>query len=134
MKWGIRKTKKTAQKDAKEYARAKMYYGDGAGTRRKLIKAKVNERSKNSVYKKEFNKALSSQDMAKHASAAQRERAVNTAKAKTAKTARGFVNIAVGNLSRASAAAISIYTVMRITGLDKKAVAYGKEVLHNFSR
>jgi hypothetical protein len=128
---GVRKAKRTAQKDAKEYARAKMYYGDGAGTRRKLIKAKVNERSKNSVYKKEFEKALSSQDMAKHASAAKRERVVNTTASTTAKTARGLLNMAVGNVGRASATAISIYTIMHITGLDKKAIEYGKDLLNN---
>lgn len=31
MKWGVRRR---AKKDAKEYARAKMFYGEGAGTRR----------------------------------------------------------------------------------------------------
>lgn len=58
MKWGVRKAKHNARKDAKEYARAKMFYGEGAGNRRKLIKAKVKERSKNSVYKQEFDKEL----------------------------------------------------------------------------
>ena len=38
MKWGVRRK---ARKDAKEYARAKMYYGEGAGNRRKLIRATV---------------------------------------------------------------------------------------------
>lgn len=51
-----------------------MYYGEGAGNRRKLIRATVKERSKDSRYKAEFDKALAKQDMAKHASAAKRER------------------------------------------------------------
>ena len=41
MKWGVRKTKSEARKDAHEYARAKMFYGEGAGIRRKKIKARV---------------------------------------------------------------------------------------------
>lgn len=36
-----RSTKRVAKRDAKEYARAQMYYGEGAGNRRKLIKATV---------------------------------------------------------------------------------------------
>ena len=59
MKWGVRKTQKQAKKDAKEFARAKMFYGEGAGTRRKLIKNTVQERSKDPVYKKAFDEALS---------------------------------------------------------------------------
>ena len=52
MKWGVRKAQKLAKKDAKEFARAKMFYGEGAGNRRKLIKATVQQRSKDPVYKK----------------------------------------------------------------------------------
>ena len=44
MKWGVRKTKSEARKDAHEYARAKMFYGEGAGIRRKKIKARVDTR------------------------------------------------------------------------------------------
>ena len=64
MHWGVRKdatagvpakTDKEAKKDAAEFARAKMFYGEGAGTRRKLIKAKVESRSsRDPAYKKAF--------------------------------------------------------------------------------
>lgn len=46
MKWGVqkrrtpgvsRKTDRAARKDAKEFTQAKMYYGEGAGNRRKMI-------------------------------------------------------------------------------------------------
>lgn len=77
MKWGVRnaetkqrykrenkasfRTKRMAKKDAKEYAQAKMYYGEGAGTRRKLIKNTVEQRKKDRPgYEKEFNKRLES--------------------------------------------------------------------------
>ena len=66
MKWGVRKSKQEARKDAKEYTQAKMYYGKGAGNRRKLIKAKVNSIKKvNPIYKREFDKLVSQTDMAK---------------------------------------------------------------------
>lgn len=32
-----------------------MYYGEGAGNRRKMIKAKVDQRSKDAAYKKAFD-------------------------------------------------------------------------------
>ena len=139
MKWGVRKdrtsliTKHRAKKDAKEYARAKMYYGEGAGNRRKLIKATVNERSKDPKYKAEFERRLSEQDMSKHASAAKRERTVKTAGKTTAKTARGLVNAAMGNIGRASATAAAIYTIAHATGADKKVAEYAKVQLKNLS-
>lgn len=48
MKWGVRRR---ARRDAKEFTQAKMYYGEGAGNRRKLIKATVKARSKDPFYK-----------------------------------------------------------------------------------
>lgn len=95
MKWGVRRAlvkqsksspktaltgvtprvSRDARRDAKEYARAKMFYGDGAGNRRKLIKAKVEEKSKRVPgYKKAFDYHSSQQDMSSHADKATKER------------------------------------------------------------
>lgn len=144
MKWGVRKekqtssnrtkssTKRKAKKDAKEYARAKMFYGEGAGNRRKLIKATVSDRSKKlSGYKEEFEKHLSNQDMSKHASAAKRERAARTARKTTAKTARGLVHATLGNIGKASAAAAGIYIAAHATGADKVIGNYVKTKFDN---
>ena len=103
MKWGIRRSRnsdtgkkrrnakptlskedkrydKLARKDAKEYARAKMFYGESAGNRRKLIKNTVAQRRKdNAHYNKVFDKYLAEQNMDKHVSAAKRERKVKNA-------------------------------------------------------
>ena len=65
MKWGVRKARNHAKKDAKEYARARMFYGEGAGTRRKLINNTVKQRSKDPIYKKAFDDALAKENMAK---------------------------------------------------------------------
>lgn len=46
MKWGVRRR---ARRDAKEFTQAKMYYGEGAGNRRKLIKATVKAQDRKSV-------------------------------------------------------------------------------------
>lgn len=100
MQWGVHKsgplagirakTAADAHKDAREFARAKMYYGDGAGTRRKLIKAKVDARSaKDPAYKKAFEHHLANQDMGKHAEKARSERKRTDVKTGTGKAVRG---------------------------------------------
>ena len=129
MKWGVRRK---ARKDAKEYARAKMFYGEGAGNRRKLINATVKERSKDLRYKEEFDRQLAKQDMSKHASAAKRERAVRSARKSTAKTARGLVNASLGNIGKASAAAASIYMLGRVTGVNEKIAEYANIKIKNW--
>lgn len=134
MKWGVRKARRLAKKDAKEFARAKMYYGEGAGNRRKLIKATVNERSKDQNYKDAFDEYLSKQDMADHAAKAKAERARNTAAKNTVKTGRGLVNAAMGNIGRASATAAAIYTIAHVTGADKVVARYAKEKVGDIVR
>ena len=101
MKWGVRRR---ARRDAKEFTQAKMYYGEGAGNRRKLIKATVKARSKDPFYKSEFDKALASTDMAKRASQARRQRGRKNVRNSTGKTVRGIGNIATGNARRAGGA------------------------------
>ena len=139
MKWGVRKrlerhrTNRQARKDAKEFARAKMYYGEGAGNRRKLIRAKVNERSKNPEYKKEFDKYYAEQDMSKHADASVRERHTRDAINATARTARGIYHQAMGDMAKVSATAAIIYTVARMTGADKKVKEWGKQKFEDFA-
>lgn len=101
MKWGVRqrpegvsrRTNRAARKDAKEFARAKMFYGEGAGTRRKLIKAQVNSKSKRDPsYKKAFDYHLNNQDMGRHADKARSERKRKNTTASVKRTARGFKN------------------------------------------
>lgn len=127
MKWGVRRK---ARKDAKEYARAKMFYGEGAGNRRKLIKATVNERSKDPEYKREFDKALSKQDMAKHASKAKTERKVKDVEKTAAKTGRGVVNMVTGHperLGAAMAGVAMVYTAAHRAGVDKTVSKMAKQ-------
>lgn len=145
MKWGKRNgppyplsqrisdasTKRRAKKDAKEYARAKMSYGEGAGTRRKLINNTVKERSKNSVYKSEFDKQLAKQDMSKHASAARREHDTRAAAKSTAKTARGLIHLSMGDFGRVSAASAAIFGLGKITGVNRIVANAGKTAVKN---
>jgi hypothetical protein len=132
MHWGVRKDRpggvsrsvdRSAKKDAKEFARAKMFYGEGAGNRRKLIKGTVEGKSKNTPgYKEAFDHHLGKQDMSKHASKAQGERKRKNVVNSTAKTARGVRHVLNGNSQYASlAAAMLVGGVMYAhkTGIDK---------------
>lgn len=100
MRWGQRKdqsigvskkTSREAKKDAVESARAKLFYGEGAGTRRKLINASVEAKSKRDPdYKKAFDHHLGNQDLSVHASKARGERTRTDRKTKN-KQRVGFV-------------------------------------------
>jgi hypothetical protein len=104
-----RKTSHEASKDAQEFARAKMFYGEGAGTRRKLIKATVEAKSRRDpAYKKAFDHHLVNQDLADHAQKARSERARKNAVKSTAKTARGVRHVLNGNAQYASLAAAMV--------------------------
>lgn len=141
MKWGVRRTpeqlgyhtaKRYAKKDAKEYARAKMFYGEGAGTRRKLINATVKQRSKNPVYKEAFDDALSKQDMSEHVKKARVERNTKDAVNKTKKTGKGIVNIITGHPERLGATMAVGYAGYRFAhraGVDKVVAKMAKKVV-----
>lgn len=119
MKWGVRKdsipgvssrTSREARKDATEFAKAKMFFGEGAGTRRKLIKAKVESKSaKDPAYKKAFDHHLGNQDLGKRASQARGERKRKDVVKTTAKTARGVKNLVLQTGAPVTLGALAVY-------------------------
>jgi hypothetical protein len=139
MKWGVthnrpdgvsRSTSRDAKKDASEFARAKQFYGEGAGTRRKLIKATVEGKSKKSAsYKKAFDHHLGNQDSSKHASKAQSERKRKNAVNSARKGIRGTSHILRGNSQYASAATAIVVggaLYAHRAGIDKAIFDAGK--------
>lgn len=111
MRWGVhrsrpegvsRSTNRAAKKDAKEFTRAKMYYGEGAGNRRKLIKAKVTERSKDPSYKKAFDHHVANTNWEKRSKEARSKRGRANAAKGAGKAARGAKNVALGNYRNVS--------------------------------
>jgi hypothetical protein len=111
-----------ARRDAREYARAQMYYGEGAGTRRKLIEATVASKiQKDPRYASAFRAEYQQQDLGEHAAKAHRERVrTDTSEA----LARNVKGVATGNLQSVSPSIIVLLilgTVAHKTGLDKKA-------------
>lgn len=69
--------------------------------------------------------------MAKHATKAKRERVRKTAAKSTAKTARGVIHAAAGNTAKAAASAVALYSVAKITGIDKVIADNAKIAVNN---
>lgn len=141
MKWGKtssrpegtpRKTEREAGKDAKEFARAKMYYGEGAGVRRRLIKGTVASKSKDAAYKESFERQLESQDLAKRAVEARGKRKRTDTVEGAKKTTRGVVNVIKGNMRNASAASVILVgaaTAAHRSGVDRMVFEYAKKTV-----
>lgn len=138
MKWGkrsrpegvSRKVDRAASKDAKEFTQAKMYYGDGAGTRRKLIKNSVESKSKDPNYKKAFDDHVAKTDMGKRVSQAQGKRKRTDTVEGAKKTGRGVIHTLKGNPQYASAAATVVVAgavFAHKAGVDKMLVNSGKK-------
>lgn len=143
MKWGKskgrssstpRKTEREASKDAKETAEAKMFYGEGAGIRRRHINNAVKSKMKDPVYKEAYERNLANQNMAKAGSSARSQRKVRNAKNGAVKTAKGVRHIMNGNnqyanISAAAVVAGAAYAKSR--GVDKILLRVGKETIQN---
>lgn len=142
MKWGTRKndlpgvprsTNREARKDAAEFARAKMFYGEGAGTRRKLIKASVEAKAKKDpTYQAAFDHHLGQQDLSTHASKARTERRRKDVKAGVGKNARAVNRAINGPFAGPVAATVLLgaYGAARASGLDKKAMNIGRSFIN----
>lgn len=123
--------KKEAERDAFELARATMFFGEGAGNRRKLIAATVQHKldTDPNGYGVHFYRAIDNEDMAKHAEAARKERK----KIDRSKSAsRNVRALATGNYGNATSNVVVLMTVAYVahkTGLDKKAYEKGKVLL-----
>lgn len=138
MRWGVRNspiegvsrsTARTAKKDAKEHTQAKVFYGTGAGTRRKLIKARVEQRSKNPGYKKAFDYYSKDQNLDKAVSKAKRDRLRKDATATAGKTARGIKNLTLKTAAPVTVTSVLLYSAYQNPKVqkavkDKANVAY----------
>lgn len=126
---------KEARRDAREYARAQMYYGDGAGTRRKLItNAVASKVERKSGYHEAFQKELARQDMAEHASKATRERRRRDVTESVSKNTKA---LATGNYQNVQSTLLAIAVAgyfAHKSGLDKKAYEKGQEVYKDVKR
>lgn len=116
-----------ARLDAREYARAQMFYGEGAGVRRKLIQATVDSRAhQDPAYARSFHQELASQDMAEHARKAQTER---HRKDRSAALSRNVKGILSGNSRSLNTGVLVLGLAVYVahqTGYDKVLIAKGR--------
>lgn len=119
---------KQAKKDANEYAAAYMAYGDGAGTRRKLIEGTVDYKMHHIPgYAEAFTKESQGQDMAAHAKAAKnadRRKTVNTA---VARNTKAVVSGKYENINTGILLVGVVAVILHKTGHDKTVIEFTKK-------
>ena len=118
-----RNVQKQAAKDAHEYAAAYMAYGEGAGTRRKLIEGTVGYKAEFVPgYREAFEAEHSAQNMEKHAKNA---KTTHRAKAVNKAVARNTRALTSGKYENASTGLVIIAAIgygLHATGLDKPLI------------
>lgn len=123
-------TEREARRDAKEFARAQMFYGEGAGTRRKLISATVEAKAdRDPMYARSFRRELSRQDMADHAEKARKERDRKDTSDAVKKNTRAILS---GNYQNAQTSVLVLIVAAYFahhTGLDVKVYEKSKLIV-----
>lgn len=126
---------KEARRDAREFARAAMYYGEGAGIRRKLITATVDGKAqKNPTYARAFRMELARQDMAIHAAKARRERELKDVGSAVKKNVRGILTGDLRSVNTGLLALGAGVYVAHHTGLDVIVYNKAKKKIDDFKR
>lgn len=119
---------KIAAKDAKEWAAAELFFGEGAGTRRKLLAADIGYKTENvSEYYPAFKKAYDQQNFSQLAMKAAKERKNIDRANMLGKNARAIIRGDRRGLSTGLAVVVGIVYVAHQTGYDQKALIEGKK-------
>jgi hypothetical protein len=119
--------RKEAARDAHELARATMFYGEGAGTRRKLISATVEQKySQDPTYARAFDQALNNEDMAEHAAKARKERRQLDRNTSLSKNVRGIMTGNKQGVNTGVLVAMAVAYYAHQTGYDKKIYEAGR--------
>lgn len=119
---------KMAMKDAAEWARAEMFFGEGAGTRRKLLGAEIEQKVASIPgYDEAFNNAYSMQNMAEHAIKATKERRHIDRTAKLGKNAKALMRGDRRGMSTGVLVIFAVGYVAHQTGYDQKALKEAKK-------
>jgi hypothetical protein len=112
---------KLAEKDAFKWARAEMFFGEGAGTRRKLLSAEIATKVERiSGYHQAFETAYAKQNFADHAIKAAKERKHLDHSKMVKHNVRGLVT---GNKRSLSTSVVVIgmaWYIANQTGYDEK--------------
>lgn len=117
-----KKILKEAQRDAERMLAAEMAYGEGAGTRRKLLNAEINQKlvdNASTEYADLLNLAYEHLDQNKFAKAAIKERKNLDRAAKAGKNMRALKSGKLNNLSTGVFIVVGGAYIAHATGYDK---------------
>lgn len=121
----MKKVQKMASKDAERWLAAEMFYGEGAGIRRRLLEAELNDKYSIPGYYQAFLAAYQRLDMNKFATAAVKERK-RLDRSKAAKsTGKALLR---GDRRNVVVAGITLALVAHQLGYDKMALAKAQEL------
>lgn len=116
----IKNLEKMASKDAHEWARAEMFFGEGAGVRRRHLQAEILEKMDQFPgYEALYQKHYAAQDMIKHAEKALAERKNIDRAAKAGKNLRAIKNGNINGLSTGVFIVVGGVYLAHVTGYDK---------------
>ncbi len=120
--------RREAIRDAHEYALAKMFYGEGAGIRRRLINQTVQFKIANVPgYDIAFQRELAKVDFAKTSRKARRARRLIDAKVAVNKNSKAIIRGDYRAMSVPIVVVAGTAYVAHQTGYDKKALDYSKK-------
>lgn len=123
-----RRVQKQAAKDAREYAAAYMAYGEGAGTRRKLIEGTVGYKAEFVPgYREAFEREHSAQNMERHAKNAKTNNRVKTVNQAVARNTRALASGKYENASTGIVIVSALAYGLHQTGLDKPMIDFTKK-------
>lgn len=125
----MNKIQKMAAKDAYDYGLALMFFGEGAGNRRKLITAEIAHKVENlSGYHEAFEAAFARLNQMEMAEKALAERKRIDAANKTRKNINALKNGNLRGLTNGVFVVVGVGYVAHITGYDKVAYEEGKKL------
>jgi hypothetical protein len=123
------KIDKLAQKDAETWTAAEMFYGEGAGTRRKLVGADVDHKIATMPgYLEAFEHAYAGINRTEFAERALRERKALDRAAKASQNLRAIKSGNLNNLTTGVAVVVGAAYLAHATGFDKKIEAEAKRM------
>lgn len=126
---------KLAASDAAKWARAEMFFGEGAGTRRKLLKAEITDKmAKIEGYNAMFTKAYDAQNMAEHAIKAAKERKHIDRMSTLNKNTKSLLRGDKKGLSTGVLVVVGIGYVLYQTGYDRVLIREAKTYYRNTER
>lgn len=125
----MNKLEKIAKQDAEDYGLALMFFGEGAGTRRKLISAVVDQKVNDiEGYAEAFDNAFGKLNQMEMAEKALAERKKIDRAAKAGKNLRALKSGNLNNLSTGVFVIVGAVYVAHVTGYDKKIEAETKKL------